>query len=823
MPDFYTPQLTFPGGSSWLAIAHGLAACVAAGLIWRLMLWERRLVSRGVSRWLLGLRLSALCVVLLTLWQPTLAWVIDQKKIGRLVVALDVSDSMQTTDVQATSAERLRWMSALGWIRRDPQAIQAAIQNDLRELPQVPVPPGLDAATWNELSSRLAQLSRLEIARRSLTTEPQSILSQLSQVANTACVVYAGASLSVDRHDLESVTQALPDSLQRETTLAGSALRTVELGDTASPVLGVLLLTDGRDADAAGLRKSAELFGQNGVPLFPVVVGSARRPKDLSIISVDTPLAVYRGDRPSIKVLVSTVGFDGPALDVTLDLQMPDPKFPPQVKTIVAADGPQQLEFELSAEDIGSRDYVITLPVWEGETRTENNRREFTLQVVDDRSRVLLVDGEPRWEFRYLEIALARDERVEAEAVLFRQPYLGVLPEPFFRRQWPAAAPGNAASALTGRDLVIVGDVAETDVTPARWKELEHYVSEQGGMLVFSAGRSSLPLRVTSPELARLLPITAPNLVVAPGRLGTDPTSRGWNWTLTPDGELQTLLQMVGNAQENRRLWNLLPGAGWAIAGVPKPAATVWAEGRSDAGGAPIPLIVHQHYGLGQVLWIATDSTWRWRFRSADQFHHRFWGQLARYAAESKLSAGNEFAQFGALQSRYEAGAPVELQARWSARFLEQTPEQRSAIAEIYRGGERVSEVPLLAEARRPLISSGSSTGLPSGDYVARLVAPGLNLGPTPLEARFSIAPPTTAELAELSANVTLLQELARASGGQMFHLDELDQIPSRLRNFSAVTSIPQERPLWDRWPTLLLLCGLLSAEWILRRQNGLP
>ena len=45
-----------------------------------------------------------------------------------------------------------------------------------------------------------------------------------------------------------------------------------------------------------------------------------------------------------------------------------------------------------------------------------------TVQVADDKARVLLVDGEARWEFRYLRNALARDPRVTVEAVVFHQP-----------------------------------------------------------------------------------------------------------------------------------------------------------------------------------------------------------------------------------------------------------------------------------------------------------------------------------------------------------------------------------------------------------------
>ena len=51
-------------------------------------------------------------------------------------------------------------------------------------------------------------------------------------------------------------------------------------------------------------------------------------------------------------------------------------------------------------------------------------------------------------------------------------------------------------------------------------------------------------------------------------------------------------------------------------------------------------LLVQQGYGRGQVLFVGLDSTWRWRFKVGDKYHHRFWGQLVRWAASDKLLEG---------------------------------------------------------------------------------------------------------------------------------------------------------------------------------------
>lgn len=832
MPDAFSPQLLFNNASGPWGLLHLGAFLLATGLIVVLFRTERRLVSSTVGWLLLGIRLTSLLAVVLILLQPTWAWVVDQRRLGRIVVAVDVSQSMQSQDLQATASERMRWFSSMGWFKS-----AAVPQGDQPLLPSATLPPapeGIDRATWATLNERLSQLSRCEIAVRTLLQGDAPFESQLKRFGNVDFLAFGGQELRTTATDLPEIVATVPTAAVDTETRMENVLRAAAQGEADSPLLAVILLTDGRDSAPDRALTAARSLGQRDIPIFPVVVGSTLRPKDLSILSVDAPLAVYRGDQTRIKIALSTAGYEDERLPVTLermDVTEPDET---REQTITGGEGVAVVEFDLSTDRVEQRRYRISVPVREGETRVDNNSREFNLQIVDDRTHVMLVDSQPRWEFRYLETALTRDPRVELQVVLFDQPSLGILPEPFFPRSWDAVIPQQvapdepkgiapAASPFTGRDLVVLGDVTPQQIPESRWEELERFVAEEGKVLVLQAGRQAMPLGHTSARLRALLPINEPREVVARTIQEALPGSRGWTWRLTPEGDRQTALQLTAEPSGNGDLWNLLPGANWAVTGQPKTGATVWAYGKQGGDDVPVPLIVHQHYGLGQVIWLATDSTWRWRFRSADTFHHRFWGQLARYAATTRLSAGNQFVQFGPLQSRYQVGEAVQFQARWSAALLQKSVNDRSAVAEVYRDEVKVAEIPLRPEDQRPLVSAGTVATLPAGDYVVRLSAPQLELGPKPLESPLTIAGSVTPELAELSASTRLLEEMASASKGKLFYPDELEQIPQHLKPYEAITSLPQQQSLWDKWPILLLLMGLLTAEWVIRRSSGLP
>jgi hypothetical protein len=271
----------------------------------------------------------------------------------------------------------------------------------------------------------------------------------------------------------------------------------------------------------------------------------------------------------------------------------------------------------------------------------------------------------------------------------------------------------------------------------------------------------------------------------------------------------------------------------WAYLGDPKPGATVWGTTMLPAEQAdPLAadrrqaVMIHQHLGTGQVLWLGFDGTWRWRQRVGDTYHHRFWGQLARWAAANKATAGNEFVRFGPDRPDIELGHDAILRAKWTATFLQKNPKLK-AFAQFFRQsdppGKLFTSIELTPTAINPLQHEGKSVSLPAGEYRIALVTENADLGAKPVEAKLYVHDLPSQELSELSANRALLVQIADVSGGRLFLADELNELPKQFKTFDGTKSTYEESPLWDRWPWLVLLFGLLTTEWVIRKLNGLP
>jgi len=300
------------------------------------------------------------------------------------------------------------------------------------------------------------------------------------------------------------------------------------------------------------------------------------------------------------------------------------------------------------------------------------------------------------------------------------------------------------------------------------------------------------------------------------------------------------MLQLAA-AERNGAIWSSLPRLPWVLAGRAKPGATVLATRSGSDSASDGVVIAAQPYGLGKVLWVGTDATWRWRYRVGDAYHHRFWGQVVRWAAAGKLAAGNALVRFGPDRPKVPEGESVRLQARFADGVPGVGPELL-AVARVFKAvtqtqmggapkpaGDALAVIPLQSVVGQPRTFAATAPALTAGRYIVRLDVPQLapsvkdyGAGSAP-EAAMEIVERTPSELVELSASRDPLDRLAAATGGRVFTPEETGQIPPLLRRRATVKTQTEETTLWDRPWSLGLFFAVLTLEWVLRKRAGLP
>ena len=377
-------------------------------------------MSRRAGWTLLALRLAAAAALVAALFEPIAATTTTRTIRGRVVVAVNASESMATADPGRTPAER------------------KALAESLKLRPDEPA----------------ESLSRREVARR-LLAGPSAPLARLAADHAVEAVLFArdaAPAATLDAAVASLARPSRPDDPAASSTDWSAALASALAGegDDDAPVLGVVLLSDGLrngPEDASVVDRLAP----RGIPVYPIWIGSAVPPRDVAVASVPAPESAYPGDVATVEASIKVDG-QSPGSTLALTLSRPAPR--PRTATVPADGSRPSVTFRVPLDAAGPAPFTVAVAAPAGDARPDNDARSSSVQVVDDSARVLLVDGEARWEFRYLRNALARDRRVRVDSVVARQPTLSGSLETTYPTSLPprpVAPPRPTRSAPTTR------------------------------------------------------------------------------------------------------------------------------------------------------------------------------------------------------------------------------------------------------------------------------------------------------------------------------------------------------------------------------------
>jgi hypothetical protein len=901
-----TPRWGSPADPGRLALSLAIALIPLVLMLW-LYRYELRLVSRFTAGMLLALRLVVVLLLLcLVGLQPVYAREKREELPGRVLLLIDRSDSMDVADPQRSPLEKLRlaralnlagdlcspgdlddWISQLDekrdivWVKPDEHPNDPARRRELEAQRR---------KGYEQLGQLVDQVTRSRAVQRLLSDEGGRFLKSIQEhghqieLLGFARNVWDGKVEELNeffekgtapkeikekeekKEKEKSATVAAQDT--GATDLRAPLLRALELsGEKRGKILGAVVLTDGQhntlDAATRGpgdrpetpVQKASDL-GEQHVPLYLVGVGALLPPPDAAVLAVVSPSSVFKDVDINVDAKFRISGMK--AQDFTVKLHRPGEEDKPLQERTIHHEGKDQEyveSFQVRMDQVGTQTLTATVKPVDPrakETRTDNNSRSTIINVADDQAKVLLVDGEARWEFHYLATALQRDRTMKLSNVVFVQPRLGKIEEPDLKKIGnPSLTLPSEPDALSSFDCIILGDATPEQLPRAERVRLEKYVAERGGTLVILAGKRAMPLGFLNAAaaaagdaegdpLVKLLPIEQPR---------EHKPVEGFPITLTPDGKLARFLQLEPEAEKNEKRWDSLPRHFWGVIGKAKPGATTLAYVASDERGLTpkeksdrekeTALIVRQNYGFGRVLYVGLDSTWRWRYRTGDTYHHRFWGQAIRWAASDKpLIAGNDFVRFGTPQAVFKQGEKVEIAVRLTDEVQPLKPDALAEARILRKEGDKpatvVAVVPLTRRAAQPRVLEGNVLNLQPGAYQIELAIPDLQdklrpqTGPDgkeqPMQASFSVTAGDTSEMIELGTNWKLLEELAVKNGTNRVYTPETaNEIVTQLLGQAEVHVERRENRLWQWWVTLVLVLALLTFEWVGRKWAGLP
>jgi uncharacterized membrane protein len=589
-------------------------------------------------------------------------------------------------------------------------------------------------------------------------------------------------------------------------THIGDALLGVLRGAQSGAIAAVVLVTDGADNsddfDAARIAEVASF----GVPVHTVGVGAESLPNDIELEDVQIAPIGLPGSTVSAQVSIRHSGptlaqlkvYDGDAILASEAIQLP------------STTGVTTRWIDLEVGKVGVRDLKFVLDALPGETNIVNNARLRPMEVPEQRRHILYIEGEPRWEYKFIRRAIEEGSAVRVASLL------KTTPNKFYRQgvespdELTAGFPTDELT-LFRYDALMIGSFEAAALTPEQHDMIREFVSRRGGTLLMLGGRRGLAdggwgaTSVAEVLPARLPMLEGPSFVRDPAKA-----------VLTALGRTSALTRLDANEERNAALWGGLPDlADFQHVADLKPGAQTLLE--AQVGGRTEPLLVHQRYGLGNAYILASGGTWRWQMQlpHEDQRHETFWRQLLQALATTApqpvtLTSERVF---------YGDESAVALRAEVRDKLF-QPADEATVSVEVSDGLGPPTTIEMRPVAgERGLYEAAYET---THTGVFRFEASARAGEETLGSARFAVRREDgLIEHYRVQQNRPLLERLAAATGGSYFAVRDVSRLPEAV-SFSDAGSV--ERQVLDLWnmPIVFLLLLLLKAgEWLLRLYWG--
>ena len=798
-------SLAFRGGISvgWAVII----ALALGALIW----WMYRsspAALKPVRKYILaGLRVLFLVFIVVLLMRPVLALTVEGSIRRLLVMLVDDSASMQIKDPRLDGNDQKR----------------AAIAKNLID-PTKGLGQPLDKARLKDVE----QVSRVDLLKGMLKNQKVNLLPRLEKDYDVNAFTFGQGVVELPRVSTLDTNAAGKDATAKKTTIEeylwvdklnpqgqltsiGDSVREVINRKRGQPLAGVVLVTDGANNSGSHPRDVAAQLSQEGVPLYIYGIGITS-PRDIIVGNIFAPDVTFVKDEVPVTVRFRSQGLKDQSakLKLTFGGTVVDEK-----EIVFGADGEMVVPMRFTPPVPGDFELTASIEPRDDETVKDNNARSQHIKVIDSKIKVLLIDQSPRWEFRYLQAMMSRDRRVDLKCLLIEgDPSIARGTNSIYLDQFPAKK-----DDLFKYDLVIFGDVDPRKMPVTNLENLGELVSKFGSSFVMLAGKKYTPGGYRRTVIEKMLPVEFDGTGVE--SLAEVISDKPVRLELTAAGRANQMMRLSDKEDESVALWKQLPPVYWvAKVSRPKPAAEVLLvdpDPTKESRFGKMPVIALQQYGLGQVMYVGTDNTWRWRKNAGDLYYTTIWSQIAQRLSIQRLMGLSKRTQLTTDRQNYMTGDRVSVYARLYTAGYE--PLQEPFVKGVYGlrsgGGGKQTDVVLRSIPEQPGLYRGDFTVQTPGQYQF-FVEQDLN---TPLE--FNVTEPKF-ELGETAMNETMLREIAATTGGAFFREEDLFTLPEKISQRAERVKSPLEVELWSSPLYFLLLLGVVSAEWILRKMSHL-
>jgi uncharacterized membrane protein len=610
-------------------------------------------------------------------------------------------------------------------------------------------------------------------------------------------------------------------------TRIGDSLKQLSAETSDLPIGAVVLLSDGDDNSGGVSPDAISALRARHIPVHTVGFGRERAAHDVELDDVVVAPRALADSRIAAKISFHQRGYAGAKLSLTVrDVSAGQGKILAARAVTVGQDGNLQAEtLMFNIGGAGAKTLQIAAAPLAGEENTANNTLTRVVNVSSDPRRILYMEGEPRWEYKFIRQAEEDDRMVQivsmvrtSENKIYRQ---GIADAKELAGGYP-----SRPEDLFAYQGLIIGSVEAGYFTPAQQELIHEFVDRRGGGLLLLGGQFSMADGGwNASKLTDLMPTTLPTQAGAFHR-EADPRNGTTHTTaeLAPAGLDNIITRLVDDPAANAAKWKQLPYLmDYEDPGTPKPGAAVLAN-MITPEGRKLPLLITENFGHGRTAIMATGGSWRWQMSSplGDTAHDLFWQQLLRWVVSD--TPGHVVASVPA-QMLLDNGA-VTISAE--VRDPQYNPAPDAKVEAHILGPSGVTALVEMAQVPDSPGQFQATWSAPKpGSYLTEVTAQRADSGTGALKelGRDVLTFQRMDGVAEnfhTEQNRELLEQIATQTGGQYWKPADLGKLAGGIPYSEAGVTMRETKDLWDLPLVFLILLLLRFSEWWLRRKWGI-
>ncbi len=169
------------------------------------------------------------------------------------------------------------------------------------------------------------------------------------------------------------------------------------------------VISDGHDTQDAPIQPAATSARSRKIPVYSIGLGGETMERDAALLAVPMQPYLLPGEPGAIlvKVYQSGLGEASTMLKLNHNGRVETVPVPFNHKSVV------EMQIPIQHQEPGLFEYAVSIDAVAGEKETGNNAQVVFCEVHKKRIRMLMLEGQPFWDSKFLAQSLRKDERIE--------------------------------------------------------------------------------------------------------------------------------------------------------------------------------------------------------------------------------------------------------------------------------------------------------------------------------------------------------------------------------------------------------------------------